>query len=177
MVSTKGCFLTEEGSFFSNRYRQTQNALSTAAAGSKSPLLPNMTKGSLHTCFLCMLKRKMAVRILPKAEQFLIVGYKFTPLCDCVLRKLLCPVGKKKTKKNPHTLSRESVTKTATLNWLKTKGKNEEKKKRKKPCTKCTINQVWGGKPKSIWTHTYKTEKKMMKQQKKACPSAFATLR
>jgi len=43
MVSTKGCFLTEEGSFFSNRYRQTQNALSTAAARSKSALLPNMS--------------------------------------------------------------------------------------------------------------------------------------
>ena len=84
---------------------------------------------------------------------------------------------KKPPQKKPHTLSRESVTKTATLNWLKTKGKNEGKKTRKKPCTKCTINQVWGGKPKSIWTHTYKTEKKMMKQQKKACPSAFATLR
>ena len=50
----------------------------------------------------------MAVRILPKAEQFLIVGYKFTPLCDCVLRKLLCPVGKKqkekkRKEKNTHT--------------------------------------------------------------------------
>lgn len=85
---------------------------------------------------------------------------------------------RQKTKRKRKKLSRESVTRTATLNRLKTKKKKN--KKTKKNCTKCTINQVLGGKPKSIWTHTYKMRKKRWwnnKQTKKACPSASATLR